>query len=107
MVWFDTGTLRIMMLILIIYGYFYMLVALGIIILFPCVLLIIKSKSEEEIIESEVHEPEEYLTNIPGGELLLSYRNRRRTAVMLRVSGSLLSTSRNATTQSLVHFDDS
>ena len=47
MVRFNTGTFRKMMLILIIYGYVYMLIALGIIVIFPIALCVLKAKSDD------------------------------------------------------------
>ena len=73
----NTGTLRYMMLLLIIYGYFYMLIALGVLIFFPTVLCLIKSKTDDEILEIEVETQQDYfdnMTNMIGGELLISYR---------------------------------
>ena len=51
MVKVDTGTLRWLMLAILIYGYFYMLIALGICIFFPIVFCLVRKKSDDEMLE--------------------------------------------------------
>ena len=70
-----------MMLALIFYGYFYMLVALVIIIMIPIILCKLKSQSDAEIMNTTNDNRNDFIENIPGGELLINYRNNKRATI--------------------------
>ena len=78
---FSTGTLRKMMLALIFYGYFYMLIALVIIIMIPVAICMLKSQSDAEIMNTTNDNRNDFIENIPGGELLINYRNNKRATI--------------------------
>ena len=85
---FDTGTLRKMMLALVFYGYFYMFIALLIMVMVPGMICWLKRQSDDEIMLATNDERDEYVDNIPGGELLLNYRTNRRATIQMRASHS-------------------
>ena len=77
----DRGALRWTMLAIIIYGYFLMLILLGMCILLPIIFCVIAMKSQEEMNDSVAGENDELfenMNNVLGGELLISYRTHRR-----------------------------
>ena len=77
----DRGALRWTMLAIIIYGYFLMLILLGMCIFLPIIFCVIAMKSQEEMNDSVAGENDELfenMNNVLGGELLISYRTHRR-----------------------------
>ena len=76
------------MLALIIYGYVYMFIAVAIIVIFPIILCVLRAKSDDEILNEENEERQDYVDNIIGGELLISYRKSRKATIMAKVSQS-------------------
>lgn len=69
------------MLAIIIYGYFLMLLVLGMCIFLPIIFCVLAMKSNDEMndsVEEENDELFENMNNVLGGEMLISYRAHRR-----------------------------
>ena len=85
---FDTGTLRKMMLALIFYGYLYMLIALVIMIMVPVLICALKSQTDDQIMDEVNDDRNDYVDNIPGGELIINYRTNKRAKIQMMSSQS-------------------
>ena len=71
------------MLAIIIYGYFLMLIVLGMCIFLPLIFCVLVMKSSDEMkdeLEEENDAIFENMNNVIGGEMLISYRNQRRNS---------------------------
>ena len=83
---FDTGTLRKMMLALIFYGYLYMLIALVIMIMVPVLICALKSQTDDQIMDEVNDDRNDYVDNIPCGELIINYRTNKRAKIQMMTS---------------------
>ena len=77
MIHLDRGALRWTMLAIIIYGYFLMLMVLGMCIFLPLIFCVLAMKSNDELndpVEEDNDVIFENMNNVIGGEMLISYR---------------------------------